>query len=766
MIEGLASRYMSWLAEFFAAPNELLWEELFNGSAPPELADQVRPWLDLLADPDSSAPIVLPLVRAGSIVGWYATTRSAAGGHELGAELQGWLGPTYLSVFEMVESSPSNSLEVALSSGSGGILWKFTGADAVAREAIASRLRDYISLLRQRPQQKHQTARPVGAIRGDFERALLAKHAAAAENYIVELRNTGRLNEENLRYLDVRLSAGLGLWRQIARDHWLIQTMSDLALPPQILADIIEALYRTHIDSIEAEGDVGATLSAFETHIADRYPRLFSSRRGIRTRRVVKAFLLFEQLQPRPNSQLIEELVQLLGDDDKHQVLSKNLPIQSTEEVDPEGEADEAFDDLQYDRAFSFYETLPLSKKIIGRLLTCAQFIGTNDARTRLHAALTAASPELLDRLVPAMREKLAALNKPDPGAASTASGTEVEPADEEVSNSLGPIAPDGWIAWAHMLRQGDHLSQAELAAQSALTNWHTSEFKASVEQSGIFADMIGNLNGEAALLARRTVPQIFASFFPDEEAPTGGTKPIAAALFALIAMDDGLSASDLDLLAQLLTIQITLGLTSDEYVSLVTDLEDVQERVRSYANLPWSLDVCETLAVSPAQYEVDREARLAFFVNILSQAQAFAHRLGPQDLVPMEMLAKDFGVDPASIDALKRSTDPIDNETETAVLTDKLIGIYTLTEAAGARAKASLETMFPGCTVEVNSDLVATEKLRNLARTADFFVFAWKSSSHAAFYCIKDELPSGEPIWATGKGTASIVRAIVEYIG
>ena len=72
---------------------------------------------------------------------------------------------------------------------------------------------------------------------------------------------------------------------------------------------------------------------------------------------------------------------------------------------------------------------------------------------------------------------------------------------------------------------------------------------------------------------------------------------------------------------------------------------------------------------------------------------------------------------------------------------------------------------MFPGSIVEVNSDLVATDKLRTLARTADMFVFAWKSSSHAAFYCIKEELPTGEPIWAAGKGTASIMRAVLDNL-
>ncbi len=65
-----------------------------------------------------------------------------------------------------------------------------------------------------------------------------------------------------------------------------------------------------------------------------------------------------------------------------------------------------------------------------------------------------------------------------------------------------------------------------------------------------------------------------------------------------------------------------------------------------------------------------------------------------------------------------------------------------------------------------MNSDLVATAQLTSLAKAADLFVFAWKSSSHQAFYCVKDALAGNDPIWAPGKGTASILRAVLDHLG
>jgi hypothetical protein len=195
-------------------------------------------------------------------------------------------------------------------------------------------------------------------------------------------------------------------------------------------------------------------------------------------------------------------------------------------------------------------------------------------------------------------------------------------------------------------------------------------------------------------------------------------------------------------------------------------DLEDVQKRIGSYAYLPWSLDVGEALAILPCPSAEAREARLRLFLQVLGQAAGFAHRLAPADLLPIETLAKDHGVGSEAVTALKREAATADaGSASLPNLDGKTIGIYTLAEAAGSRAKAALEDLFPGCKVIVNSDLVATAQLTSLAKAADLFVFAWKSSSHQAFYCVKDALAGKEPIWAPGKGTASILRAVLEQV-
>jgi hypothetical protein len=121
--------------------------------------------------------------------------------------------------------------------------------------------------------------------------------------------------------------------------------------------------------------------------------------------------------------------------------------------------------------------------------------------------------------------------------------------------------------------------------------------------------------------------------------------------------------------------------------------------------------------------------------------------------------------VDAESITSLRRANEAAGAGSTAPDLSGKTIGIYTLAEAAGLRAKQLLETLYPGCDVQLNSDLVCTSALTNLAQASDVFVFAWKSSSHQAYYCVKAALMKCALIYAVGKGTASIMAAVREAL-
>lgn len=754
MIERLPSDEQAWLAQFFASPNDLTWLSLLDGSAPPLVADQVWQWIAFIGS-RQGAPLILPYVRGETISAWYATTLGRSGGYELGDEINAWLGPTWLSRFERVPVDSSDPMASVLRGRFGGTVYLFAGSDDIANKAISTRLSQLFDVLARRPIEKRAQVRPVGAIRNDFEKALLAGNAAQAESLIAELKQTGRLNEENLRYLEVRLSAGLGLWSEIALDHWRIKTLADLALPPQVLADLIEALYRNYIDQVEATGDSESVRDVFAQKIMGPYPKLFASRRGIRAQRVVKAFVLYEQLQNKPDPGIINELLSLLpeGSDVSIFRLSPTPQLVPLLPTDLH-EADESFDDGQFDRAFEFYFRVSPSKKTINRLVSCVGMIGTEDARDRFLSFFVQVESELVGSLTPAIRAKIEDLSK-TPNSLGAISST------SPVSSSVNP-----WMRWAEQLRTGENLAAAERDVRSAVTNWDAVEIRDDGQLAKKFADILDGLDGEAGMTIKNAIPQLYISFFPDESEVSPTAKPIASLLFNLIAFEEALSRGDLDLLAQLTILRIKMGLSSSEYTSLINDLIDVQNRIGSFSYLPWSLDVCEALAILPCPFDSAHDSRLRLFLKVLGQSAKFAHRLTAVELLPFKMLAKDYEVGEDAVDALKRNSKS--GESDGGIKLDlkgKTIGIYTLAESAGIRAKTALEEVFTGCKVVVNSDLVATTQLTSLAKTSDIFVFAWKSSSHQAFYCVKEALGGAIPIWAPGKGTASILRSIFDHL-
>lgn len=759
MIADLVPSEVAWLRAFFSAPNGLDWEGIEQRTAPQALIDHVLPWLHLISSGASPAAIVLPFVRSDEIVGWYATTRGPAGAFELKKELMGWLGPTYFDHFEAMPGDSPNPMAATLRQRYDGVVYRFSGAAGTTTGRMADRLTAFARLTRRRPLTNRMPMRPVGAIRSDFERALLVQDAERAESLIAELRGTGRLNEENLRYLDVRLKAGLGLWPQIARDHWLVRTLSDLPIPVQILADLIEALYRTYLEDLETIGDAPALLDAFKQHLGTPYPRLFATRRGIRTPRVIKAFLLFERVLDRPNNTLLTDLASLLPTDDPGLTLFAGVaapvpvrmatPIaEQSISISSEDEAEEAFDDGQYDRALALYCDLPLSKRSVQRLLACVLFVETNDARLSLLARIDQANPEFIASLAAPVRKKIDGLR-----AAS----------QQDATDEATKTAVDSWFDWAKGLAAGRDIGALSRSLDNALT-WDVTQISRDDAASSRFSGLLGGLSGAAAEAARRAVPAIFNAVFPDRGPANQEARPIAILLFDLIALDDVLTATDLELLQLLVAQLLTIGISPTDYGNLLSGLEDVQQRIGSYAHLAWSLDTCEALAIAAAPGEAARAARRQLFLLLVGQAQAFAHRLERQDVLPFTLLCADYGLDPEVLGAiaLPKQTEV---EVDTHDLSGKMIAIYTLMEAAANRAKAALIEMFPGVRVETNADTVATARLISLAKAADIFVFAWKSSSHQAYYCVKDAMGQREPVMVSGKGTASLLRAVLDSL-
>lgn len=741
------------LRTFFQVPNGIVWADIANRTAPTALLEQIIPWLELLRETSNEGAVILPFVSDGKIQCWYGTTRTAEGFLEFLAELKAWLGPSYLESVDVIRVGADDPIAKALISRFGNSVVRFSGKQVTS---ISARLLDYVRLIRRRPAAAAIALRPVGAIRSDFDRALVAKDSLRAEVLIEEFKQTGRLNEENLRYLDVRLKAGLGYWEAIARSPSLLRTLSDLTLPVQVLSDLIEALYRTYLEPAEAAGNTEALASVFQEKVGSFYPRLFASRKGIRSVAVVKSFVLFEQSQMHPDSDILTDLGCLLPGDDPSTSIYRDIIREASERLAPvapsvadqisEPLADAVeliLQDEQFDRAFALLKNQPINKLSVQRQIQCVLFIDTDEARQEFLGRLESVDPALLTSLPEASRKKINSWRQ-----------------------LIVPVATDrqivsGWIEWAEALSDGNG-SPALASALERRVTWDSREISYSAESAQRFTNLLAGLVGPAEQLARQAVPALLDTFIPDHGPLTASTRPIATLLFDLIALDERVTPTDLDLLHTLSGHLLNAGLSPTEYRDVVAGLDDIQKRVGSYSNLTWSLDIAEAIATSPAPGSDARQQRCDFFLNLVAQGQLYSHRLSRYEILGFRRLCHDFDF-PSEVLGTIELLDQNETVTPSIDLSGLLIGLYTLTEQASQRARPILLEMFPGVRVETNADQVATTRLANLAKTADIFVFAWKSSSHQAYYCVKDAMKPREPLMPTGKGTASLVRVVVE---
>ena len=325
----------------------------------------------------------------------------------------------------------------------------------------------------------------------------------------------------------------------------------------------------------------------------------------------------------------------------------------------------------------------------------------------------------------------------------------EAEPDDER---------PRGWLDWARRVETGENEDLAMTSLREHLCMWESDDLARDHDGAAELARIINNADESADTVFREAAPLLFQALMPESGVPPRQVKPLLQILVTKIAFSGDPSQNELQLVRDLAAALLAMGLDESEYASLVSDLEDLMGAQISIFTLDWALDLVELLAVHPC---LDEERRLRLVLHVIQEAARCAHRLSPADILVTKQLCEDYGIDCPIEVASKEGADPV---RAGEALSGKKVAIYTLMEGAGRRAADLLKRLCPDVRVELNGDHECTTRLRNLARTADVFVFAWKSSKHQAFYCIKDHRDGGNPlIQAKGKGTSSIMRAVLE---
>jgi hypothetical protein len=709
-----------WLEDFYSGRNQVKWHDIESKTASAKYLDLILSWTDSLERSNQSTTLVLPFFEADGSVTWYGMSTDDQEFFQLVDDIIAFIGPSYSDFKgEYANLENSDPSEKALRDKFGFKVFKFRALQANIEDDIYNAIQLYKSIITRRPDVIDRTQKPFGKLRSEFDIALVAGNEKNARNLLDELKLSGRVSAEQQKCFEIRLLA----------------------------------LYETNINPIENEQDLNIIIAKFRETISKKYSGLFRERKGIRHVKVLRAFMLNELAESEPNLAKIEslyrtypeggqgfELVTQWFNSISNKISSKTLVAPPLSKID---QAKQEIIDENYLNAGGICLDLLPDPWAFSALLRCGEEAKSAELTNKILAAVEKISSLAIEDLNPRDKNRLAKLK-------------------QSVSNNFDNSTTD-WLGWADFVSRNPTNKSAISILKESTPKWAISDYINNADGAKKLATVLGNADANAVEVYREALP-ILVDFFLDQiDKPIRAFSPIYSISVKILGWSGSLSTDELDIVSSLLHSLLQVGLSLEEYLDCIEYVKEIFSLNNSPAHLDWALNISELLSIFPAPDKGN--ARLNVFMDVISLVQAMAHRTTYEQRAVLESLAKDFGC----LDSIKWLVDDYINVQESIDSTSEfsgLIGIYTLTDGAGQRAKTILKKTFPNAIIETNADYVKTDKLTSLAMNSDIFIFAWKSSKHQAYYCIKDARTGKSAMtMPSGKGTASIVRSCVEAV-
>ncbi len=736
----IPSHHLSWLQSFYSLPgNDISIADVDTERFPVEASEVIYAMIEAVdMEQESGCMIVVPVVRQNKVNGWFATIQNNNLEVDLVNTIHSWLGPSYNKLCEFVTHDVNDNRVRALRSVFKGPVLRFYGQE---KSVITNKLLTYYRLLTQRPSFSKNRKRTIGEIRADLEKALLIGDRPACSSFKDELFSAGRLNEQNKKFVEIQINAGLGEWRAIALNKPNLSTLADLYLPKNVISDLIESLFRTFIEDQEFVSFAGF-LDTVKNEIVVKYPGLFQNIQVTSNWRVNIIYLCQQLLVKSEDTDFINELKIRLGNKFRNDWTPeyKNILLEINEKKSlsshmPPG----SLKTQEYDYEERFQTLLQEEKTLsnVLNLLQCYLMLDSENLVDDFTRYVTEISDELIAKL--------------PVGAQKTIRSS--------IERMVLSDNPEGWLGWFQLANKSGVSSEITEIIQNNYKNWQVSDVVENEQTFNNFISACEGLLESNAEIFQSHVAKISESFIENVQIAAKQKIEIAKTLLMCLALVDQKTKIDLDVISSITFSVFALNPSPSDYAEILDILNEQRREQNSYLTVDWQLEICECLATNRVPSDECHDLRQEYFLSTCNDLQRYAHRLSATQLRLLDFLSNDYDFLPDFVEE-KLQEKTLDVSLSETSLAGKVIGIYTLTESAGQRAKSFIEKMYPGVTVKLSTDKVCSERLKGLSRSADIFLFTSKSSSHQAFYCIKDHATT-EPVQVTGKGTSSILNAL-----
>ena len=743
------------LRNFYEADGSWSWEDLENGRG--AICRAVRDWIEASAPPRAN-PLLLPRVQGTDSATrsiWYAVAFSETQAEALREDLTAFAGPAGTDFTGLrADLVAADVAESCLALWAGGP-WIFRlSVLPSCRDIVRGALERLRRSWRLRPSFAGTTFRTTEALLREFSSALVNADEVGALHWWGELRTGGRLSAENLVFLEIERLAAFGRWQDLAALPQLSLLMPGRR-PHRITILIVEALWRTELACFAQGNDASGAIQYFRSQFGPRYHGVLRARGNSTGAPVALTFLLAAVASEPPRREQIPVLLGLLTDPvDKAfaQALTELVP--GIVHASPVAEAKtpslwelgrEACEHQDYDTAWLYLEKVtPATVESWSRMLECADELQSAEAAEVVSSRFHALTPEQQIQGLSTHRQRRAW---------------------EAVQKLLAPngvAIPANWEEWLDCLDTTPEWPRLLPLAREADTEWPISAYLQDPERVKRLAlRIVENRTGPAKETLRFAFPSLLGFFLLTSQSQAVFL-PFYFDLLFLLGESESFSTEDWATSQTLLQAILEAGAGRNLYADALVLVTDIWQKFGNSTRLEWALDTLDMLLAANAP---DSGARAQFFDSVRDSFSKDYRRVDNEQWSVLEWLA--FDLDRAEeIKALRPAINPAsktDKSGITNLLAGKVVGIYTLTESAGARAKSIVETLFPDATVRLNHEVDGSNRLKSLAREADFFIVATQRATHAVTDFLKAQRPRGKSafIYPTGKGSSSIVAAL-----
>ena len=705
-----------WLKNFYQSNCTISLESVIAEKYPPDFQDFLSPLIYPAID--GKLPVVLPYVsKSDRALVFYASSEDSKAISELRQVIKAYLGSSNLGPRISFFREPRNDAESYFLErfSQGGLRIELRDQDTKSRKKSMDLLADMLSVFQRRPDLSETVLRPVGRILRDFFSACSSENGKDAERFLAELRLTGQLSRKNLLSLEIQSLAAAHDWEGVLY-HERLESFLSARVPLQIFKLLLRAL--GHIGLFDL-----CRTANLPDHQLEPIRDLCKSYTPI--------FVARPALEDHPNFETYWQ-VWIIG----AVLVGRNL----SQEMIP------ACVDKEWLSALSAWSGIPIEPLRLDTENSLSEQTDFDRLTSLLYKALIVSGDELDEILIEIDSMPKATLAQLEELPRLNSIFTDLK---RERLASVG-----GWNFWFDEISNDNcDFVAAVMACRNESAHWASDSFNAEKVKT-----VLSSASDEERALTIRNALPVLVDWIDERSVRCDASFWLA--LIEFVSLDDFVTQEDLVTTETLLGAFLNQPHSKKHYQQVLETIELLWEKCGSASNIATVLDSFDLLLDSACP---DTKALADLWQTVQSTLLNRWSRIDTAD----QELAKSFASEILGADSLNvfPPGEAIHGRDESSDLdlNGRLAAIYTLTAGAGLRAKKVLESMFYGLSVELNSDHVSTPSLTNIAKKADYFVFAAGSAKHQAFYavskCRKDL------IYPQGKGSSSIVNAFISAV-